>query len=113
VGIQAFNLGEGYFWYQLVVECVETNVFGRTQIGVEYKLLGLGRGCYADNVCEILGIGNETVNLSSIGLTRANSSPSADSGERSRPQCCHQQDARIFLKGRSENRRKNSIFLTQ
>jgi hypothetical protein len=43
VGIQAFNLGEGYFWYQLVVECVEANVFGRTQIGVEYKLLGLGR----------------------------------------------------------------------
>jgi hypothetical protein len=25
---------------QLVVECVDANVFGRTQIGVEYKLLG-------------------------------------------------------------------------
>ena len=51
---------------QLVVECVDANVFGRTQIGVEYKLLGclriLGRGCYADDVREILGIGNETVN---------------------------------------------------
>ncbi len=91
MGTEAFNLGEGYFWYQLVVECVEANVLGRTQIGVEYKLLGclriLGRGCYADNVCE-----NETVNLSSVGLTRANSPP-ADSGERSRPQGCHQQDA--------------------
>jgi hypothetical protein len=49
----------------LVVECTEANVFGRTQIGVEYKLLGclriLGRGCYADDICEILGIGNQTV----------------------------------------------------
>ena len=49
----------------LVVECTEANVFGRTQIGVEYKLLGclriLGRGCYAVDICEILGIGNQTV----------------------------------------------------
>ena len=50
---------------EMVVECEEANIFGRTQIGAEYKLLGclhiLGRGCYADDVSEILGIGNETV----------------------------------------------------
>ena len=80
MGIEAYNLGEGYFWYQLVVECVEANVlFRRTQIGVEYKLLGclriFGRGCYADNVCEILGIGNETVNnKKKIILTRRRAS---------------------------------------
>jgi hypothetical protein len=51
---------------EMVVECEEANIFGRTQIGAEYKLLGclriLGRGCYTDDVSEILGIGNETVN---------------------------------------------------
>ena len=52
---------------QMVVECCEeAKIFGRTQIGVEYKLLGcprtLGRGCYADDVYEVLRIGNETVN---------------------------------------------------
>ena len=50
---------------QLVLECLQANDFGRTLIGVEYKLLGflriLGRGCYADDVCEFLGIGNQTV----------------------------------------------------
>ena len=79
MGIEAYNLGEGYFWYQLVVECVEANVFGRTQIGVEYKLLGclriLGRGCYADNLCEIQRIGNETVyNNRKIILTKRRAS---------------------------------------
>ena len=50
---------------QPVLECLQANVFGRTLIGDEYKLLGclriLGRGCYADDVCEFLGIGNQTV----------------------------------------------------
>jgi hypothetical protein len=57
----------------------EVNVFGWTQIGVEYKLLAclciLGRRCYADNVYEILGIGNESVNKNKkIILTRRRAS---------------------------------------
>ena len=42
----------------IVVECKDSNIFGRTQIGVEFKLLGclriLGRGAHYDDVAEIL-----------------------------------------------------------
>jgi len=50
----------------IVVECKLANIFGRTQIGVEFKLLGclriLGRGNVSDDIVEILGIGDTTVN---------------------------------------------------
>ncbi len=45
---------------------LSTNIFGRTQIGVEFKLLGylriLGRGAHCDDVAEILDCGKTTVN---------------------------------------------------
>ena len=50
----------------MVVECKDFNIFGRTQIGVEFKLLGclriLGRGAHCDDVAEILSCGTTTVN---------------------------------------------------
>jgi hypothetical protein len=49
-----------------VVECKDANIFGRTQIGVEFKLFGClrisGRGAHCDDVAEILGCGKTTVN---------------------------------------------------
>ena len=51
---------------EMIVECKDANIFGRTQIPVEFKLLGclrvLGRGAYCDDVAEILGCGVTTVN---------------------------------------------------
>jgi hypothetical protein len=48
----------------MVVECKDANIFGRTQIGVEFKLLGClrisGRGAHCDDVAEILGCGKTT-----------------------------------------------------
>ena len=49
----------------MVIECKDFNIFGRTQIGVEFKLLGclriLGRGgAHCDDVAEILGCGRTT-----------------------------------------------------
>ncbi len=51
----------------MVIECTDdANIFGRTQIGVEFKLLGclriLGRGAHCDDVSEILDVGKTTVN---------------------------------------------------
>jgi hypothetical protein len=46
----------------MVIKCKDFNIFGRTQIGVEFKLLGwlriLGRGAHCDDVAEILGCGH-------------------------------------------------------
>ena len=51
----------------MVLECEDANIFGRTQIGVEFKLLGclriLGRGAHCDDVAEILDCGKTTVNM--------------------------------------------------
>jgi hypothetical protein len=51
----------------MVIECKDSNIFGRTQIGVEFKLLGclriLGRGAHCDDVAEILDVGKTTVNV--------------------------------------------------
>ena len=50
----------------MVVECKDANIFGRTQIGEEFKLLGClrisRRGAHCDDVAEILGCGKTTVN---------------------------------------------------
>ena len=50
----------------MVQECIEGNIFGRTIIGVEFKLLGclriLGRNHVGDDVVEHLKIGGKTVN---------------------------------------------------
>ena len=50
----------------IVQECIEGNIFGRTIIGVEFKLLGclriLGRNHVGDDVVEHLKIGGKTVN---------------------------------------------------
>ena len=50
----------------IVQECIESNIFGRTIIGVEFKLLGylriLGRNHVGDDVVEHLKIGGKTVN---------------------------------------------------
>ena len=52
----------------MVIECSKKdfNIFGRTQIGVEFKLLGclriLGRGAHCDDVAEILSCGKTMVN---------------------------------------------------
>jgi hypothetical protein len=47
----------------MVLECKDANIFGRTQIGVEFKLLGclriLGRGARCDDVAEILDFGKQ------------------------------------------------------
>ena len=51
---------------EMVLECKDALIFGRTQIPVEFKLLGclrvLGRGAYCDDVAEILDCGKTTVN---------------------------------------------------
>jgi hypothetical protein len=50
----------------MVLECKDANIFGRTQIGVKFKLLGclriLGRGAHCDDVAEVLDCGKTTVN---------------------------------------------------
>ena len=50
----------------MAVECKNANIFGHTQIGVEFKLIGClrisDRGAHCDDVMEILGYGKTTVN---------------------------------------------------
>jgi hypothetical protein len=50
----------------IVAECKEANIFGKTIIGIEFKVLGclriLGRNTVGDDVVEHLRIGGKTVN---------------------------------------------------
>ena len=60
-----YRVAPSMFWY-IVERCKQADLFGRTKIPIEFRILIalriLGRGNCADDLFEICGIGQSTIN---------------------------------------------------